>query len=229
MANQTCYSSIQLCGLRVAALDATGDGLAGASNGYVSNSLIEANLGLDVESGIEILKKNGCDDICVNFRGNDRVKRSTIDLKLCTLDSELIALLIGGSRYTSGSTTIGGRVQTLSESASNGVSIEFWTKAWNNSEQARPSVLGSTNAYWHWVIPKAKFQFDPVDLKDDHAEIALKGYGYENTALNIDGPFNDWSTAITTAGGAPAALNWFLDTTLPTAQCGFTTVPAQGS
>src|SRR3990167_5565022 len=158
MANQTCYSSLQICAMRVAKLDANGDGLAGASNGYVSGTVVEANIGLDIEDGTEILKKDGCGNICINFRGPDIIKRSTIDLKLCTLDSELISLLIGSPRVINGSTTIGGRVGLTTEAAMNGICLEFWTKAWNGSSQAIPSVLGSSVAYWHWVVPNAKFQ-----------------------------------------------------------------------
>jgi len=219
--------------MRVAKLDANGDGLAGATSGYIYSSVIEAGLGVEVEDGDEIIKKDGCGNICVNFRGPDIIKRSTIDLKICTLDSELISLLIGSPRIINGSTTIGGRVQQISDAAPNGVCLEFWTKAWNGSEQAKPTVLGGVNTYWHWVMPKAKFQLDPIELNNDAGEVALKGYGYENTALNIDGPYNDWGSSVAIAGGIPSCLGWFLDTSIPTtgvaSTCGFQTVPAQGS
>lgn len=229
MANATSsVTSLQICAVRVAKLDANGDALAGP-NGYIAGGVIEANLGLDIEAGIEILKKDGCDQVQVNYRGPDIIKRSTLDLKLTFLDSELINLLIGSPRIINGATTIGGRVPMVSDAVPNGCCVEFWTKAWSVSSQSQPSVLGTINAYNHFVIPKAKFQLANLDLKNDAAEVELKGFGYENTALNIDGPYNDWPTSVGTSGGLPSALGWFLDTSFPTVTSGFVTVPAQGS
>lgn len=230
MANATCnVASLQICAMRVAKLDANGDALAGASNGYVAGGIIEANLGTDIENGIEILKKDGCDQVQVNYRGLDIIKRSTLDLKLTFLDWELISLLTGSQRIINGSTTIGGRIPQISDATPNGCCVEFWTKAWSVSSQSQPVVLGSINGYNHWVIPKAKFQFDGADLKNDSPDIELKGFGYENPSLNIDGPYNDWPSSVGTSGGFPSALGSFLDTSFPTITCGFTTVPAQGS
>lgn len=229
MANATCVASIQILAMRLAKLDANGQALAGASNGYVYGGLISGQIGVDVENGVEILKKAGDDSVCVNFRGNDYIKRAALTLAMCTLDSEVLQLLIGSNRIINGSTTIGGRVLGIAEPAPNGVCVEIWTRAWNGSAAAQPSVLGTQNAYWHWVFPKAKFQLDPTDLKDDAADIGVKGYGYENPRMNIDGPFNDWPTTVGTSGGIQTSMGWFLDTALPATGCGFTTVPAQGS
>lgn len=229
MANATNQGSLQLLAMRVSKLDVNGDAIAGASNGYITSSLIEASIGVDIENGVEILKKTADDNICINYRGDDRIKRASMSLKLCQLDSELMSLLIGSPRIINGTTTIGGRLLGITDAAPYGTCVEFWTKAWSGSNQAQPTVLGSVNAYWHWVMPKSKWQLDPTDLKDDAAEISLKGFGYENNALNIDGPFNDWGTSVAGSGGFPSALGWFLDATLPTAQNGFVTVPAQGS
>lgn len=229
MANQTCYSSIQVLAMRVSKLDINGQALAGASSGYTYGNLIEANVGVDVENGVEIVKKNGADVPCVNFRGDDYIKRVNITLKLCTLDSELLQLLIGSQRIINGSTTIGGRLLAIAEPAPFGCCLEIWTRAWNGSNAAQPSVLGTQNAYWHLVFPKAKFQLDPTDFKDDAADIGVKGFGYENARMNIDGPYNDWPSSVGSSGGFQSAMGWFVDTALPTAQCGFTTVPAQGS
>lgn len=229
MANATCVSSIQILALRASKLDINGQALAGANSGYISGSLISGQIGVDIEQGVEIVKKAGDDSVCINFRGNDYIKRAAITLALCTLDSELLQILIGSQRIINGSTTIGGRTLAIAEPAPNGCALELWTRAWNGSNPAQPSVLGTSNAYWHWVFPKCKFQLDPTDLKDDAADIGVKGFGYENARMNIDGPYNDWPSSVGSSGGFQSAMGWFLDTTLPAAQCGFVTVPAQGS
>lgn len=229
MANATCYTPLQVCALRVAKLNSTGDAVAGAATGYVSDALIEATLGLEIEEGDEIIKKNGCGDICVNFKDSDRIKRATVTLNLCKLDSELIYLLTGGTLIQDGSTTIGMKVQNFDDDAIDGVCLELWTKAWNGSAQAAPTITGSVNSYFHFVLPKARFQLSDLTLANADSEIPVSGTGEENAGLNIDGPYNDWPTAVTQAGGFDSVVGWFLDDAIPTAACGFTTVPAQGS
>lgn len=225
----TPYTPLQLSMLRVAKIDAAGDAVAGATSGYVTNSLIEAGLSIEIEEGTEIIKKAADGSICVNFKDADRIKRANVTLNLCKLDSELIYLLIGGDIFSDAGTTIGMKVPATNDTAPNGVCMELWTKAWDGSSQAAPSFNSSLPSYYHFVLPRVKCQLGDITLNGEDTEIPVNGFSTENTALNIDGPYNDWPTAVTQAGGVDTALGWWVDSSLPTAATGYTTVPAQGS
>lgn len=227
MADEFCYTPLQVCALRVAKLTNTGAPDPGVSNGYISDALIQADLGIELEEGDDFTLKNGCGSSCATFKDCDKIKRATIEMELCQLDSELLSLLIGGTLFSDSGDTIGMRVPQLADACPNGVSLELWSKAWNGSAQATPDFLGgSTIAYFHWVLPKVQFQLGDVTLENEFVRIPVTGFGEENENLTIDGPYNDWQTGVAAGGGVPSALGWFLDDTLPTAQCGFVEVPA---
>lgn len=223
-----CYSSLQIVRLRAAKLTAAGDALPGASSGYVSDSLIEATLGLEVEEGQEILKKNGSGVFCVNFKDVDRIKRATIGLSFCKLETELVAMLVNASTYTSSGTTTGFKVPAFDDPAPNGVTLELWTKAWDGDQQA---TLSGSNVYWHWVLPRAYLRLGDLTLNgDDSADLPVEGFSTANNEVNIDGPWNDWAQGVPAGDGVmntPLAV--WRDTSIPTAACAYQTVPAQGS
>jgi hypothetical protein len=227
MPSPHCYGSLQVCALRVAALDASGAPLPGASNGYVSDSLIQASVSLELETGDDFTLKNGCGAICQTFRDCDRIKRAAVDLELCTLDSELIALLIGaGTLFTDTGTgdAIGYELPSSAIDCPDGVSLELWTKAWDGASQAAAPFLGAPS-YYHFVFPKVRWQMGDLTMENEIMSIPLTGIADENPGMDADGPFDDWNADIILAGGFTTVGGWFLDDTLPTAACGYIAVP----
>lgn len=229
MSDPHCFGSLQVCRLRVAELDAAGEAVAGVSNGYISDAVVKVDVGVEIEQGDELTLKNGCGDVCQSFQGSDKIKRVTLAMDLCQLDSELVSLLVGGTLIDSAGDTIGWALPSIDDAAPNGVCLELWTKAWDGTEQATPASLGGAAAYFHWVFPRATFTLGDVTMENDIMVLPLTGYGNENSSLNADGPYNDWPGAVAAAGGFPTAGGWFLDDTIPEAVCGFVEVPAQGS
>jgi hypothetical protein len=232
MAEPHCYGSLQVCALRVAKLDAAGSPDDGASNGYISDALIMARITTEVEEGDEFTLKNGCGAICQTFKDCDRVKRVPVEMELCQLDSELLSLLTNGSNIIEISTgdSIGYELPEADTACSNGVSLELWTKAWDGSYQATaPTFGGTTETWWHWVLPNVKFQIGDLTLENEILKVPVKGFGNENPRITADGPFDDWPSDIVARGGITSSAGWFLDDTLPTAECGFVNVPSAAS
>jgi len=232
MAEPHCYGSLQVCALRVAKIDAAGSPVSGARNGYISDAIIQAQIQVEVEQGDEFTLKNGCGAICQTFKDCDRVKRVTIDMDLCQLDSELLSLLTSGSNILdiSSSESIGYELPEARDACSDGVSLELWTKAWDGSYQATPPVYGgSTESYWHWVMPSVKFQIGQLTLQNDVLVVPVKGFGNDNPRITSNGAFDDWPSDIVARGGITSSAGWFLDDTLPTAVCGFVSVPSAAS
>jgi len=222
-----CFGSLQVCALRAAKLDASGVPEAGASNGYITDSLIQAGISLELETGDDFTLKNGCGAICQTFRDCDRIKRASVDLELCQLDSELISLLLdSGTLFTDtlSGDAIGFALPGSTVDCPDGVALELWTKAWDGSAQAEaPFLLAPT--YFRFVFPKVRFQMGDLTLENDIMRIPLVGIADENPNMPSDGPFDDWNADVDSAGGITTVGGWFMDDTLPTATCGFIAVP----
>ncbi len=229
MSDPHCFGSLQVCRLRVAELATNGVPVAGADNGYVTDAVIKVDVSTEIEQGDELTLKNGCGSVCQTYKDSDRLKRLSLKMDLCQLDSELISLLVGGTVIDSSGDTIGFALPSLDDDPSNGVCLELWTKAWDGSEQATPASLSNAAAYFHWVFPKATFTLGNITMENDVMTIPVEGFSNENSSLPAHGPYNDWPAAVTAAGGIVTAGGWFLDSSIPDAECGFITVPAQGS
>jgi len=222
-----CFGSLQVCALRIAALDSSGAPLAGASNGYVTDALIQASVSLELNTGDEFVLKNGCGAICQTFRDCDRILRASVDLELCQLDSELISLLIGGGTLFTDTGTgdaIGYELPNSTIDCPDGVSLELWTKAWDGSSQAAAPFLAAPS-YFHFVFPKTRWQMGDLTMENEIMTIPLTGIADENPGMPTNGPYDDWNVDVAAAGGITNVGGWFLDDTLPTATCGFVAVP----
>lgn len=225
MAN--CYGSIQACMLRWAVVNEAGQPQPGASNGYQSDALIQVGVGVELEAGADVSQKNGCGALCQAFRQPDLIKRVTLEIPLCQLDAELIQLAVGGTVITSGGLAIGYELPTLSDTPNPGGVLEVWTYAWDGESQA---ALAGAARYFHFVFPHARFSPGNFTLEaPNFLQFPLVGYSDANPNVTINGPYNDWPAAVVAIGGITASAGWFLDTTIPTAACGYQTVPGPAS
>ena len=235
MPEEHCFGSLQTVAIRVAKLDANGSPLTGAGNGYVTDAMIEATIGADIEEGDEFTVKNAAGSICQSFKDCDRFKRATVEMTLCHLDAELLTMLVGGSIIrdlagTGSGDALGWETAGADDACVNGVALELWTKAWDGSSQATPPFGGgSTIAYFHFVLPKVKFQLGDLNFENDFMSIPVTGFGDENPRITSNGPFDDWVSDIVARGGITGALGFFLDTTKPTVACGAIAVPSAAS
>lgn len=226
MAN--CYGSIQACRLRWAAVNEAGVPQAGASNGYVTDSLIQVGVGIELEAGADVTQKNGCGALCQAFRQPDLIKRVTLGTTLCQLDAELIQLMVGGTVIMDGADAIGYELPTISDTPNPGGVLEVWTYAWDGEAQATLNVADA--AYFHFVFPHARFAPGDFTLEaENFLQFPLDGYSDANPNVTTNGPYNDWPASVQAIGGITASGGWFLDTVLPEAACDYLTVPAQGS
>jgi hypothetical protein len=211
------YGLLQVCLLRLAQLEANGEPSVGADNGFITESAITVDLGIELSDDVDLEKQNGCGDICQTYFKQGQIKRATADLALCELDIQIAAMTVGGDLFLSTTTPIGWQVPKSNDTPGNGVCLEFWARAWDATQQAAPAVLGGDNAWWHFVLPLYKAQLDDMTVENDFLEFALTGFSTENAQMPAAGPFGDWPADIETAGGVNSALGLFLDTNLPSA------------
>lgn len=227
MSEPQCFGSILVCALRVARLETNGAPDSGASSGYISNALIQADLGLEIEEGLDFTQKNGCGSILVALKQPDKIKRATLSFDLGLVDAELLSLLVGGDLFTSGGDTVGWQTPDYDDAEAQPVCIELWSQAQDGDVQATPTALSNAAAYFHWVLPKCQFVVENIPLRGEESTVlTVTGNGSSNPNITVNGPYNDWPSYIANAGGITKPLGFFLDDEMPTTDCGFTAVPA---
>jgi hypothetical protein len=219
-----CLSSIRAERLRFSRLAGSGAPLAGPTNGYVSDAQVSIDVGLEIEEGDEIIQKNGGGRLCASFKDVNRVKNATLDIELCQLDVELLALATGGTVI--GDPPSGFMPPSGQQSLENPVCVETWTRAWDGGSQATLPD-GTTPAYWHFVFPNVKFTPGEFTLDENTHIFPISGTSQENQAITPNGPFNDWPAGVQTVGGITRVYGVFLDDEPPDTQCGGIAVPAQ--
>lgn len=214
MAND-CLPQIHACRLRVTRLDAAGAPVPGASNGYVSDALATMTFAWETEEGEEIVEKNACGDIVVNYKAPDSLKRGTVTLSLLTPDPELSELLSGGTVLTD-TAAVGYAAPAIGPMTEDKVSVELWTKRIN------AGVLDATFPYARWAYPLLT-KVRPGDHEHAQSNLGMTftAEAHENASWG-NGGFNDWPVA------SDRVWQWIpVDAAdLPEVTCGYVVVPA---
>lgn len=224
--SNACFSVVDACAIRIAQLSTAGAPSTGANKGFISDAQIKVDIGLELDTGAEFIQKNGCGNICAIVKEPDKIKRSTITMDLCKFDFEMMSLLCDGTLFSSAGHGVGYEPPSVSAGDPDPVCFEVWCKAWDSAAQAIPTFTTPNAAYIHFVVPFAKFTQNPFTLANGITTFTVKGDGSENTAITANGPWNDWPSVIAGGGGITHVYGVFLDATLPTATCGFQTVPS---
>lgn len=207
--------SLFALGMRVTKLNPDGSPMVGDRTSYVTDSLIQAQLGLEYEDGDEIVQKNGSGVICLTYKAPDSLKRGTISaLQVCTPDPNILSFMTGGRVLQRGDREVGyGAPEVGSDPNPDGFSLEMWTRA---------VIDGAYAGYFWWVVPRANVR--PTDSwtlsGSDPLVPEFEGSSTQNPNW-LDGPNNDWEF--------PSDRVWqFVETsTLPDLTPGFHPVLAQ--
>jgi hypothetical protein len=91
---------IAACALRIARLGASGAPAIGATNGYVTKSFARLTIGQETEGGTEVVRRNACGDLEVNYKERDLTKRINLGLEMLTYDPEVEEMLCGAPLLT---------------------------------------------------------------------------------------------------------------------------------
>lgn len=196
-------ASIQAKRLRAIRLEPGGAPDVGADGLLVTDALISAQVGVETEAGAEFIQKNGGGGICVNFKGDDRIKRATLTLNLCQLDSELLSMLVGGTIIDDNGQTIG--LDLPDESADlPRVAIEIWSAAWEGSAQSVSSTQDPVHI--HWVFPRCQFTMGQFTIEEGILTVPVTG---NSTSSPVYGNGPDGSAPLPFYITGPLA--WYLD------------------
>lgn len=218
----TCYTSLQLCALRVAQLTAAGrPTVPGTNKGYVTDAAIKLQVGVTLKTGADLEQQNGCGAVCAAFKSPDRIKRVDLSLDLCQWDAQLIGMLTSGGVISSGGNAIGFQFPSTTGADPLPVCLEAWSKAWSGGQQASAAFTSPNASYIHWVFPFVQFGIGQFTIENALMVVPLTGPGTPNAFITVNGPFDDWPAAVAAAGGITQVGGWYLDGTLPTVACNY--------
>jgi hypothetical protein len=216
-----CFSSVRLERVRIAQLDPTTlQASATANTGYVIDSQVLLTVGTEIEAGEEFTQKNSGGRLCASLKENDLFKRVTLSLQVCNLDPVLESMLTGARLFNASGVPVGAQAPASNAALTAAVCLEGWSRAWDGTQQAIPAVTSPNVAYHHWVFPYAHgFTVQDFDLNNGIHLFQYNGSGDENSAITLNGPFNDWPSSIADEGGVVGAYGHFFDSAIPSATC----------
>jgi hypothetical protein len=235
-----CFGVLQCAASRFSSLTGTGAPNTGNNNGYVTTNLMSADVKADIEKGADETIINALNNVCQEFRDCDRLKSIDLTIEVCSLEPDLLNLLLGGVKFTSPGSGVysaaqSGRAVGLqfplpTDPCNNGVCVEFWQLAWDSSSQATSSLFTATSlTYVHWVFPKILFQISDFKISDKFTTFKLNGIARVNPKITANGPFDDWDLAVANAGGVTGLGGFFYDDEFPAAACNLINVPSAAS
>lgn len=213
-----CFSSLQVCRLRVALLDDAGAPDPDAEGLWVTDALIQIGWRVRVREGSNFRQPNGCGTVCLTYQGPDQIEGVDLTLQLCTLDHEGIALMTQSNLAVVDGVTRGFALPSVNDDLDRRVSVEAWAKAWDGDEQA----VDSGNAlYQRYIWPSTSWVFGDGTLEDNPLAVPLSGRGRSNSQFG-NGPGNDLPWGVYTS-----AMGIYTDDgELPDAICGTATLVA---
>lgn len=209
-----CRPQIQACRMRVSDLAPNGAPLPGADNVLTSKALVKVTITPVYVDGTDIVDKNGCGEMVVNFRGKPSFRRGDATIEIATHDPWLIAKLSSASIITDGD-AIGAGAPPIGVVEGDGVSIELWRK-----RVSEDGDLDLDYPFAWWALPKAvNLKPGPVEASDGNPHPTFTCELIENENWD-DGPTNDWPAT------SDLAWQWIPTTTMPEATCGPTALVA---
>lgn len=206
MPNIDNLPQVQVCAFRIAELDGSGVPNPGAGNLYTCQTLVSLQFTPVYRDGEEIEVPNACGGVCVNYKGDDSLKRVDVSITVCSGDPYLAVMLGGGDILTDGGIH-GFAFPAIGTLTSNGISIELWRKRIDDGD------LHADYPYMWDVMPKIKnLRHGQRTFDSGAVQPVFTGQALENPNW-FDGPLNDWPVS------SDRVFQSFPVNSLPTIDC----------
>lgn len=222
MANLTCTQRLKVCHLRILRLDDVGAVDTGDEVLYEYGAPVVFGYTPTAPERERIEQLDGCGNQCGLYRGNPKaVDGADLSMTLCEQNAEVQEILVGGSVVTEGTgagDTIGYLSATDATINLNGAAIELWSYAWAGRQRA---VRNGSPAWYRHTFTKASFQLDEQSMAADaFGVVPLTGVAEVNSGFATGLASDPWPLDM-----GESVYGWFIDDSVPTATCGYQTVP----
>lgn len=183
-----CYTSADLCAVRISLLDADGSPQAagGANLSAYSMSPISLAFTGRTVTGTETTQRNGCGVICFTRRTPDETVGHDLTLIMCDWDPEFIALATGATVIPDGSSEAIGFAQHVESPPL--IEIHAWTTAYVDSA---PSA--APRSHIHHVWPRVQLRMGDGTLAEANWQVSLQGQASASSSIG-NGQFSDLPT-----------------------------------
>ena len=181
-----CSVSIGVCRARFTKVDAAGNVIAGAANSYVTDSIAEATIAVNKETGTSLSVRNGCGCKIASRKFPDTFNWFDLTLTFRQLEPEMEALMLGAETIVDGADTVGlAFPSTIAcDEDEPSVAVELW------SENIVGSAQDGTYPWVHWVFPRATLSPGDATLGENNADRIFTGATGTNQQWG-DGPYGD--------------------------------------
>lgn len=218
-----CATPLHICRLRITRLNSDGTIAAGPNNSIVSDSMIDLTWNPVIIAGDERDLMGGCDCLLATFKGRDKHKRFDLALHNGKLDFTALEMMTGSALITDTSTLpvpIGVQFPTNQvigcSVARPFVAIEAWAEMIDGDHVPSNAAF----RYARIVFPMSEWRWDNNTMQNDYQPTALAGFTRSNP--NWHDPYTDMPFGRTIGAGGGAIL----DSAIPTASCGYSSVVA---
>ena len=186
-----CGGTVNICRVRVTAVDANGNVAGTTNNSYVTDKVTEVTLNPNIETGDSVVQKNGCGCAVIRYKVKDTFNWFEFSFTEAALEPALQALMLNGANASQQTIVAGGDTVGLAFSGAldcdedePAVAFEFWTQ----------HIVGSspdgTYPWIHWVFPKTIWQLGDNTLAEGVGTPVLNGFSRGNPNWG-DGPYGD--------------------------------------
>lgn len=200
-----------VCALRISRVkDATGVPDGGNSKGafVMCGGLSTVKYDYEVMKGTDISEEDGCGNLVVVKKRQDRVKVSTFQITMAKDDDRIVEITGTGVALSTAGVIIGSAVQAAMAClppTNFGCVLEWWT------EQTDCDVPKAGAPYKRHMIPWALLTPKGYEFKNGASLPVYDGFGQVNPNIGY-GPFNDWPSIVGVTNLVYARMD---DTALP--------------
>jgi hypothetical protein len=217
MATAVCGVQFGVCRARITKVDSAGNVVAG-DNSYVTDAIQEVTLNPNIETGNNVVVRNGCGCKIASKKFPDTFNFWELSFTNGQLEPAAVNLLLGAGSIDDGGTIVGTAYpSTLAcDEDPPFVAFEWWSINQVGSGQ------DGTYPWIHFVIPKVKWIQGNVTFGEQNSPDVFNGTSETNTQWG-DGPYGD---------GPPDGQDiseggkWFTDVDPPAADCATASVTA---
>lgn len=197
LAGGVCIGHYDVCVMRVGRLSALCAPMYGADNGVISATIVNLTASPEIETGAEVIQKNGCGAFLVNLKKQDKIKRRNLTGVIGLHDYELFELMFGGGvLHGAAGLPWAGEVSGYAEPGPDSEDkdpVSFEVIVRNTIEgQGSCSAEGETSpTYTGYIFPKCFFVRGDVETLEGIQVVNFTGTSEPNPAY-FTGPFRDW-------------------------------------
>lgn len=195
-----CVAPIKARVMRIVRLDSCGNPVSGAGSVVTSNGFIQIEVEPEYEEGTEYLVRNANDELCVNEKSPNTLKRVNLSMDFCQIDPDAIVLMTGERllQATGGPPVTGTGVAFGEGQLTNRFSLEVWQPVAGTG-----GCAGGAEQFVYWAFPNV-------------GNTQIGSFTLENAALTFTVEADTKAAATTWGDGPGTGASYLPGTTLLT-------------